>query len=478
MSSYRLLALVRPFVGVLPEVPAPDRKVPFQSRVLWSAIALGIFLVASQVRLFGILSSDSSDPFFYVRAVLASNRGSLMELGVGPLITSGMLLQFLAGANLIDVDFTSAEDRALFAGAQKLFALLIGSVQALLCVFLGLYGPPAELGAGKCVLLVLQLVIAGVVTILLDELLVRGYGLGSGISLFLTTNVGQSVVWKAFSPSTITTSHGPEFEGALLALVHLLFTWNSKTRALKEAFFRDELPNVIHLLATVAVFGAVICLQGFRVEIPIKSVRFRGQQGRYPVKLFYTSNISILLTSALTSNVFVLSQLLATYFPAHAFVRALGIWEPLDNSSQLHAVGGLSYYLSPPTSLTEAAQDPVHTLVIVTVTIAACALASKAWIDVSGSGPKDVAKQLKDNGMVMAGHRDGAMYKELKRVIPIAAAWGGATVGALSVAADLVGAFGTGTGILLAVTFTYTYFEMGLRESGGPEMSALGDLLG
>jgi len=55
----------------------------------------------------------------------------------------------------------------------------------------------------------------------------------------------------------------------------------------------------------------------------------------------------------------------------------------------------------------------------------------------------------------MAGHREGGMYKELKRVIPTAAAFGGAILGLLSVAADLSGAIGSGTGILMAVTIIY-----------------------
>lgn len=65
------------------------------------------------------MSSDSSDPLYWMRVILASNRGTLMELGITPIITSGMIMQLLAGANLIDVDFGLKEDRALFSGAQK-----------------------------------------------------------------------------------------------------------------------------------------------------------------------------------------------------------------------------------------------------------------------------------------------------------------------------------------------------------------------
>jgi len=400
-----------------------------------------------------------------------------MELGISPIVTSGMIMQLLAGANLIEVDFSLKDDRALFGGAQKLFAILISFGQATVYVLTGLYGQPSDLGAGICLLLILQLVVAGLLVILLDELLQKGYGLGSGISLFIATNICESIVWKALSPTTINTGRGPEFEGALIALFHLLFTRNDKSRALKEAFYRDRLPNIMNLLATVAVFALVIYLQGFRIEIPVKSNKYRGQRATYPVKLFYTSNMPIMLESALTSNVFILSQMLFNRFPENLLVRLLGVWEPLQDSAQLSAVSGVAYYMSPPHTIKEALIDPIHTAIYVTFMLTACALFSKTWIEVSGSGPRDVARQLKDQQMVIAGHRDQSMYKELKRVIPTAAAFGGATIGALSVAADLLGALGSGTGILMAVTIIYGFFEMAVKENQmQPGMEALGDL--
>ena len=221
---------------------------------MWTAIVLAIYLISSQIPLYGIMSSDSSDPLFWMRVILASNRGTLMELGISPIVTSGMIIQLLASANLLQVDFSLREDRMLYSGAQKLFALILSLGQATVYVLTGLYGPPSELGAGVCLLLILQLVVAGLIVILLDELLQKGYGLGSGISLFIATNVCETIVWKAFSPTTVNTGRGPEFEGAIVALFHLLFTWNNKTRALKEAFYRERLPNVSNLIATLAVF--------------------------------------------------------------------------------------------------------------------------------------------------------------------------------------------------------------------------------
>jgi len=207
------------------------------------------------------------------------------------------------------------------------FALIISLGQATVYVLTGLYGSPSSLGPGVCLLLILQLVSASLIVILLDELLTKGFGLGSGISLFIATNICESIIWKAFSPTTINTGRGPEFEGAIIALFHLFFTYSNKSRALKEAFYRERLPNIMNLLATVAVFAAVIYLQGFRIEIPIKSSKMRGQRGSYPVKLFYTSNMPIMLESALTSNVFLVSQMLSSRFPDNLLVRLLGVWE-------------------------------------------------------------------------------------------------------------------------------------------------------
>ena len=159
-----------------------------------------------------------------------------------------------------------------------------------------------------------------------------------------------------------------------------------------------------------------------------------------------------MLQSALASNIFLVSQMLYSRFSDNPLIKLLGVWEPREGSAQLYAASGISYYISPPLNFTEAYLDPVHTAIYMTFIVVACAVFSKTWIEVSGSAPRDVAKQLKEQGLVMAGHREQSMYKELKRVIPTAAAFGGACIGALSVTSDLLGALGSGTGILLAVT--------------------------
>ena len=296
-----------------------------REKVLWTAITLFLFLVCCQIPLYGIRTTNSADPFYWMRVILASNRGTLMELGISPIVTSGMVMQLLAGSKIIEVDQGLKEDRILFQGAQKLFGMIITIGEAVAYVASGMYGPVSELGYGNATLIILQLFCAGVIVLVLDELLQKGYGLGSGISLFIATNICESIVWKAFSPTTVNTGRGTEFEGAFVAFFHLLFTRGDKLRALKEAFYRTNLPNLTNLLATVLVFMVVIYFQGFRVDLPIKYAKARGQQGSYPIKLFYTSNIPIILQTALVSNLYFFSQLLYKRYNTNFFVALLGV---------------------------------------------------------------------------------------------------------------------------------------------------------
>lgn len=462
----RFLTLVKPVLIILPEVSSPEKKIDFKEKVMWTAVTLFIFLVCCQVPLYGIKSSNSADPFYWVRVILASNRGTLMELGISPIVTSGLVMQLLAGSRIIEVDQNVKEDRILFQGAQKLFGILITLGEAVAYVLSGMYGDIRDIGAGNAILIILQLLFAGIIVLVLDELLQKGYGLGSGISLFIATNICENIIWKAFSPTTINAGRGTEFEGALIALFHLLITRTDKVRALQEAFYRQNLPNIMNLLATVFVFIIVIYFQGFRVDLAVKHQKYRGQSGSYPIKLFYTSNTPIILQTALVSNLYFFSQLLYKRFPGNIIVNLLGRWQEIEGGGgqRSYPIGGLAYYVSPPSSLAEIMYDPFHALFYFTFILVSCALFSKTWIEVSGSSAKDVANQLKDQQMVVRGFREKSMVKVLNRYIPIAAAFGGMCIGALTVVADFMGAIGSGTGILLAVTIIFQYWEMFAKE--------------
>ena len=158
-------------------------------------------------------------------------------------------------------------------------------------------------------------------------------------------------------------------------------------------------------------------------------------QQTYPIKLFYTSNMPIILQSALVSNLYFISQLLFKRYGGNFLVQLLGRWQETESNGQFIPVGGLAYYISPPTNLADIAANPLHAVFYLTFMLSCCALFSKTWIEVAGSSARDVAKQLKAQQMFMVGHRESSLQKELNRYIPTAAGVGGMCIGMLTVAA-------------------------------------------
>lgn len=460
MAPVKFLNLVKPLMFLVPSIKEPNKLITKNNRFIWTAIALFIYLICCQIPLYGIYQSSNSDPLYWLRVILASNRGTLMELGISPIVTSGMIMQLLAGSKLIEVDKKCKEDRDLFDGATKIFGFLITIGEAVAYVISGMYGDLSSLGAFNAYLIIIQLIVAGVVVLLLDEVLQKGYGLGSGISLFIAVNICENIVWKCFSPFTISNESGAvEYEGAIVATIHMLLTKPNKISALQKAFYRTSSANLLNILTTVIVFFVVIYFQGFKYEVKITHKQQPGVYRTYPIKLFYSSNIPIILQTALVSNLYFFSQILYKRYKGNFLVRLLGQWQDVESGGHSVPVGGLSYYISPPRDLLEIARDPFHTIFYISFILISCALFSKTWIEVSGSGVSDVARNLRDQGYYMDGMRDHNMKDILKRSIPIAATFGGMCIGALTIFADFVGAIGSGTGILLAVTIIYGIYE-------------------
>lgn len=212
------------------------------------------------------------------------------------------------------------------------------------------------------------------------------------------------------------------------------------------------------------VFLVVIYIQGFRVDLPLKATNSRGTAGRkLPIKLFYTSNIPVILQTALVSNLYFFSQLMYRKFAGNIFVRLFGEWRANSQGTYI-PVGGLAYYVSPPRTVLEIVSDPLHTIVYLVFILGSCALFSRVWIDISGSSAHDVARTLEEKKLVIKNYKSSSVVKVLNRYIPTAAAFGGICIGLLSVFADFMGALGSGTGILLAVSIITNYYEMYVRE--------------
>lgn len=251
---------VKPLLHFVPDVQRASRIVPLKDKAVWTLLTLLIFLVSSQVPLFGIQKLFGEDPVYWSRMIMASNRGTLMELGIGPIITGGMIVQFLTSSQLLKLPNNTREDKELSNQLQKFVAIIVTIFQAVSHIFMGNYGDPKELGAINILLVIIQLVFACFIVIMLDDLLQKGgYGLVSAVSLFIATNVCEELLWKSFSFLKVRE----EYEGAFVAFFSYLYNTPNKLVALKKGFLREGLPNLYQIIATLLIFVLATYFQGF-----------------------------------------------------------------------------------------------------------------------------------------------------------------------------------------------------------------------
>ncbi|MBD3404899.1 MAG: preprotein translocase subunit SecY [Candidatus Lokiarchaeota archaeon] len=497
MTSTFLRAL-SPMVRIMPEVKTPDREVSFREKAIWTLIVLILFLLMSHIPLYGVDRQAGTDYLWAMRVILASTRGTLMELGIGPIVTAGLVMQLLQGSKIIDVDFGNPEDRALFTGGQKVLAMIMTALQAIAYIVGNAYG---VLSIENQVLVFVQLFISGIIVILMDELIQKGWGLGSGVSLFIMTNVAGQVVYNSLNiielesaaPAGYPGSGGTNLpKGIIAAMVsNLLRVFGIGTDAgpvVDWSWFliRDSFnPSILSLIITLGIFFGVLYMEGVRVEIPLQYAKYRGMKARYPIKLLYTSNIPVILAQALFANILFFGQIVFTSWNSGAdnpFLNWIGIFEQDENSSRMIATSGLARYVTPPQGIFNVLSQPdglLHIAIYASLMILLCWGFSKIWVDISGIAPRDVSRQLLSSGYIVPGFRrsEKVLERLLERYIPIVAGLGGFLVGVLAAVADVMGALASGTGILLMVSIIKQYYEQLAKEQlagmGGEGVSGL-----
>lgn len=458
----RFLKAFAPLIRIMPEVRSPERRVNFNERLFWTGIALVIFLVMSEVPLYG-LGGGGGDSLAYYRVIFASAQGTLMELGIGPIVTAGLILQMIAGSNFIEVDFSNPEDRSLFTGASKVLSMILTAFQASAYIISGLFG---NLKFTQSLIIFAQLLAAGLIIMLLDEMIQKGWGIGSGISLFILAGVARRIMLSCFSVMPVGGGSEPvRAYGIISALIQTAVSGGNFDHLILS---HVGYPSIIGLMTTIGVFLFVIYAQGIRVELPIAHSRFRGFRGKYPISLLYVSNLPVIFASALFGNIYMWSQFLWNNYKDSAWAQYISLLGRFSyEERRLVPVGGLAYYVTSPTrGFIDVMENPVRYLIYAGILIFFCIIFSAIWLEVGGLDPRTVAKQLVDSGMQIPGFRRSERPIEaiLRRYIPVVTILGGLIVGLLAVVADFFGAFGTGTGILLSVSIVYQYYQQLMRE--------------
>ena len=145
----------------------------------------------------------------------------------------------------------------------------------------------------------------------------------------------------------------------------------SKWSAVYQAFTRSSSPNLLSFCGTLLIFFIVIYLQGFKVRVPLIHQQHRGYKTEVPIRLFYTSNISVILQSMFVSNFYILSKILYERFNKTILINLLGKWE---NGK---IVGGLVWYISPPPDYADFLMYPYRFATYVLFVCLACAFFSR-----------------------------------------------------------------------------------------------------
>ncbi len=433
----------------LPEVAAPAQKrLPFKEKLKWTALTLSLFFLLGMIPLFG-LGQNALQQFEFLSIILGAEFGSIISLGIGPLVTASIVLQLLNGSGIAKFDLTSHEGKRKFQGIQKLLGIFFIIFEAAIYVLMGGLSPSPELVGTSIflsleLLLIVQLTIGGLLIMLMDEV-VSKWGFGSGISLFIAAGVSKSLFIRIFSPLPSPTN--PTIAtGAIPALFQSLAAGDPTTAVLMAAA----------VIMTVLVFVVAVFAQSMKVEIPLSFGRVRGHGIRWPLQFVYTSNIPVILIAALLANVQLWARLLQNW--GHPILGTFAGNSP---------VSGLVSWLSAPNIVSKiitsslVPADLAKATIYLLFMIAGSVVFSIFWVQTSGMDARSQAKQIMSSGLQIPGFRrdERILERILNRYIQPLTVMGAISVGFLAALADLSGALSNGTGILLTVMIVYKLYE-------------------
>lgn len=467
-----------PLLNRLPAVKRPEGHVHFKKKLGWTLGILVLYFTLANIPLFG-LDKNSIDLFELYRAFFAGASGSLMVLGIGPIVTASIVLQLLVGAGVIKMDLSDPHQQAIFQGLQKLLVFVMIALEALPQILGGYMIPDAGLAATLgvptsyiTILLFIQICIGGILILYMDEI-VSKWGIGSGVGLFIIAGVSQQIVTGIFNWK-------PDETGLPIGLIPkwIYLAGPSSPISGLDYFMRPEgvqyllvQGGILALVSTIVIYLMVVFVESTRIEIPLAHAAVRGARGRFPVKLIYASVLPMILVRALQANIQMIGLILSS--------KGITI---LGEYKQGTPVGGLMYYLAPINSPSDwipslvasqftsiGAATPaiwqivLHVLTDAFMLIGGGIIFALFWIETTGMGAKNVAEKIQKSGMQIPGYRrsSGTLERVMQRYIPKVTIIGGAFIGFLTLVASLMGTIGGagGTGLLLTVSIMYRLYE-------------------
>ncbi|HTZ42186.1 MAG TPA: preprotein translocase subunit SecY [Candidatus Omnitrophota bacterium] len=474
---------LRGILKFIPEVKSPEeKKLGFKEKAKWTIIVLLSFFILANIPLFG-LSANALSRFQYLAVILGTDFGSIISLGIGPIVTASLILQLLVGSGMVRVDTTTSEGRKFFQGIQKLLVFFFTVLEALIYVLMqGLQAAP-----GFAWLVILQLILGGLAIFYMDEL-VGKWGLGQGTSLFIAAGVSWRLITNSLQfidqqgRNCLLDFANVPCSGKILVMIQSLITRQN-----------IELLSAAGAIAvTVGIFLLVIWAQSLKIEIPLSFGRIRGYNVSQPLSFFYASNVPVILTAALIANI----QLFGGIFQNAASVCASGACTGLaqfashltflGQFSQGQAISGFAFWIGSTNILDliirggflprYVLQGVFHALFFMIFST----MFSIFWVKTSGLDAKTQAHKISSSGLQVAGFRQDERVLEtiLERYIMPLTVMGGMAVGLLAALTDVMGAIVGGTSILLVIMITNQFYQSVVQQHPEIINPSLGKFVG
>ncbi len=462
-----------PIIKLLPGIKRPSAPLSLKDKLMWTGIIMSIYFILFSVPAFGVNSSSltQSGALQLISIVFAARLGTLITVGISPIVVAGIIFSFLSGAGLIKLDQNDMAQRSRMQGLQKFTAIIIAFLEALIFVSTG---QVTLVSSSFYAIVVTQLFIGALAIIFLDEAMSK-WGITSGINMFIAANVSYSIIagtitiLLAEAVSAIAAGSAAAIPNAILAFSPLFFA-------------------VIVLLVSIYAYETTL-------EIPLVFSQFRGVGGRLPIPLLYVSVLPVVLATAFILNLVILSGFLAHYAgPFPSLIKFLAYYNgtvggrpqlagglvylispssfPLPYAPQYGGIGGYANYFSwfftqssplyiPLLATPLLVPEWIHAIVYMLILVVFCVIFGKFWTEMAGQNPKALAEQLQDTGWQIPGFRRDPRTTEsvLNRYIPTIIVLGSIFVGFLAAFATLTAAIGSGTGILLTVGILYMVFK-------------------
>jgi len=515
MNQQSFFYAIEPFVRRLPAVQRPAGHVHFKKKLSWTLAILLLYFALGNVPLFG-LSAESVDFFASYRAFFAGSFGSLMLLGIGPIVTASIVLQLLVGAQIIKLNLSDPRDQAVFQGTQKALVFVMIAVEALPQVMGGYLLPDVNLATTLGVslgmisfLIFLQVCLGGALILYMDEV-VSKWGVGSGVGLFIVAGISQQLVTGLINPATGDAGLAVGIIPKWIDIIRLQLIGFDTLFTAEGLRFVLVTGGILALVSTVVIILLVVLVESTRIEIPLAHSRVRGARGRFPVKLVYASVLPMILVRAIQANIQMIGAILASRLGSinTATVTGDGVTTMYTGYSSLlgnfistarydavtgnpigatspQPISGLMYYMSPiygpsdwiPSMVSQATPGMIelgfspiagwqiflHVLIDASFLIVGGIIFAIFWIETTGMGAKSVAAKIHNSGLQIPGYRrnPASIERLMERYIPKVTVIGGVIIGILTLIASLLGTLGGagGTGLLLAVSIVYRLYE-------------------